>query len=131
MFARCGCWSIRWRTVTTYSGWSTACGRISPRSSTTTSPPPRRTTTSRSTPRWSDPAARPWRCRSAPGRWTSTPSSASPPTGATRRAVVTTRVSSRRSPGCANCSTGRRKRPMPVTLSIASSPRYSRTGSTS
>ncbi len=47
---------------------------------------PRPTTTARCTPRWSGPRARRSRCRSAPTRCTSTPSTASRPTGATRKA---------------------------------------------
>ena len=63
------------------------CGSRCPAASRTTSRCPSRTCTSRCTRRWSGPAARRWRSRSARATCTAPRSSASPRTGATRRAA--------------------------------------------
>ncbi len=77
-------------TATTPSASCTASGGRCPACSTTTSPTRARTSTSRCTRRSWAPARGRWRCRSAPTRCTAPPSTASPRTGATRKAAATT-----------------------------------------
>ena len=104
-----------------------------PGSSTTTSPSRSRTTIVRCTPRWSDRIRKCWRCRSAPTRCTSIRSSASPRTGATRRAAARAAdagsIQRARSPGCGRFSTGRRGWPTSRTSPNTSAPGCSRTAS--
>ena len=60
-------------------------------------------TTRACTPPSSGTRASPSRCRSAPARWTNRPSTASPPTGSTRRAWAATTSWTTGWPGCASC----------------------------
>ena len=71
-----------------------------------------------------------WRCRSARARCTSTPSSASPRTGATRKAAAPIRPTSRRSSGCASCSSPASARKATATSSSACARNCSRIAST-
>ena len=100
------CSSTRSATATRRSASSTASGGRSPASSTTTSPSPRTTSTSRSTRRSSRSTASRSRSRSGPTRCTRCPRSASPPTGATRKAPSPTASTTPSSPGCASSWTG-------------------------
>ena len=70
------------------------------------------------------------RCRSAPSTCTTTPSSASPRTGATRKAAARTRSTRRRSPGCGACWNGRTTSPTAANSPSSSRPNCSRTTST-
>jgi GTP pyrophosphokinase len=91
-----------------------------PAASRTTSPRPRPTSTSRSTPRWSVRTASPSRSRSARSRCTSRPSTASPPTGSTRRPATPR----------ARCRADDRSSTLPSTGSARASTGPSRTTST-
>ena len=93
-------------TATRPSASSTRSGGRSRASSTTTSRSPRTTSTSRSTPRSSRSTASRSRSRSGPTRCTRCPRSASPPTGATRKAPSPTASTTRSSPGSASSWTG-------------------------
>ena len=62
------------------------------------------------------------RCRSAPTRCTSTPSSAWRRTGATRKARAAIGATTRRSPGCARSSNGRTSSAMPASWPSSSAP---------
>ena len=109
----------------------TRSGGRSPASSTTTSPCPRTTATSRSTPRSSRWTASPSRSRSAPTRCTRSPSTASPRTGATRKARRPTASTTPSSPGCASSWTGSATSPTPPSSWSASRSTSSRTRSSS
>ena len=76
---------LRSPTATRRSASCTACGRTFPVSSTTTSRRRKTTCTARCTPRSSAQASSRSKSRSARAKCTSTPSSASRPTGATRK----------------------------------------------
>ena len=104
-------------TVTPRCRGCTRCCRRSRASTTTTSRGPRPTATSRCTPSSARPTASRWKCRSAPARCTSTPSTASPRTGPGRPACAATPASApagastsrsprRARPCCASCSRG-------------------------
>ncbi len=84
---RCASSSTRSRTATRRWAWCTPCGSRSRAASKTTSRCPSPTCTSRCTRRWWARAASRSRCRSAPGRCTAPASTASPRTGATKKAA--------------------------------------------
>ena len=102
----CACWSRTSATATRRSASSTRSGGPSPGSSTTTSRCPRTTCTRASTPRsWRSTASRS-RSRSGPTTCTVSARSASPLTGATRRARAATAPTTPSSPGSASSWSG-------------------------
>ena len=81
---------IRWPSATAPWASSTICTTRCPTASRIISPPPSPTATRACTPPSSGTRASPLRCRSAPAKWTSRPSTALPPTGSTRKAAKAT-----------------------------------------
>ncbi len=110
--ARCASSSTTCAPVIRRWAWCTRCGRRSPRSSTTTFRGPSPTATARCTRWWPMTTAARSRCRSAPARCTSSPNTAWPRTGATKKPAP--RAARWRPPanttaswrGCANCWPG-------------------------